>query len=73
MEVIVQLFICFICITMGSDKQIRKLNITLDLTIPGAPKLVWTRKLSVGSEIEAPENDFDERRSLSHVSVNSDQ
>ncbi len=53
-DTIVQLFICLLCLTMGSDKKLRKFIMTVDVTIPGAPKLIWTRKLSVVSEIVAP-------------------
>ncbi len=54
MEVIVQLFICLLCLTVGSDKQLRKFILTLDVTIPGAPKMIWTRKMSVQLELDAP-------------------
>ena len=33
MEVILQLFICFICITMGSDECLRKYKLTLDVNM----------------------------------------
>ncbi len=64
MDVIVQLFICLLCLTMGSDKQLRKFILTLDVTIPGAPKLIWTPRMSVQSEIEAPESNNHESQIL---------
>ena len=72
MDVIVQLAICFICLTMGSDKQLRKFVMTLDVTIPGAPRLIWTRKESVISETIAFDSENQESRQLSHGSINSE-
>ncbi len=72
MELTVQLFICLLCLTMGSDKQLRKFILTLDVTIPGAPKLIWTRKMSVKSEIVAPASDDHGSQILSHSSLNSE-
>lgn len=39
-DVFVQLAICYICITMGSSVQLRKLKLTLDFT-SGDPKFVF--------------------------------
>ena len=41
-DVIVQLMICFICVTMGSHINLRKFKITLDIT-SGAPKVIFKR------------------------------
>jgi hypothetical protein len=41
-EVLVQLAICFICLTMGSHEFLRKFKLTLDLS-NGAPKVVFSR------------------------------
>ena len=57
---------------MGTDEQLSKFNMTLDVTIPGVPKLIWTRKNSVVSEIiVVTESSFNESHS-SFSSVSSD-
>lgn len=40
-DVIVQLAICFICLTMGSSEKLRRFKMTLEFT-SGAPKLVFS-------------------------------
>ncbi len=52
-DLIVQLMICYICLTMGSHVYIRNTRITLDLTT-GVPKVVFSciRESVRGSEIE---------------------
>ncbi len=39
-DLIVQLLICYICLTMGSQPQLRKFQLTLDVT-SGVPKVVF--------------------------------
>jgi hypothetical protein len=41
-DLIVQLVICYICLTMGSNVQLCKFQMTLDLT-SGVPKVVFSR------------------------------
>ena len=41
-DVIVQLAICYICLTMGSHANLRKFQLTLDLT-KGVPTVVFSR------------------------------
>ncbi len=42
-DVIVQLLICFICVTVGSDVRLRKFKMTLDMTT-GVPTVKFCLK-----------------------------
>ncbi len=42
-DVIVELMICYICVTMGSDERLRKFKMTLDMT-SGVPKFRFCLK-----------------------------
>ncbi len=42
-DLVVQLMICYICLTMGSHEQLCKFQLTLDLTT-GEPKVVFKRR-----------------------------
>jgi hypothetical protein len=55
-DLIVQLMICYICLTMGSHIHLRNFQMTLDLTT-GVPKVVFSyiRESIFDSEIEAGE------------------
>jgi hypothetical protein len=56
----------------GFRQAIEKVYLTLDVTIPGAPKLIWTLRMIVQSELDAPESDQDESQILRHSSVDSE-
>jgi hypothetical protein len=43
-DILVQIAICFICLTMGSSEKIRKFKMTLDLTNPKAPNVIFIHK-----------------------------
>jgi hypothetical protein len=57
LEVILQLFICFICITMGSDEYLRKYKLTLYVIMQGMPILIYKRKDSYVSSFVTSERD----------------
>ena len=63
-EVIVQLMICFICLTMGSHEHLRKFKMTLDFS-RGAPRIVFNRISVTESPIEVYETIGDESRQSS--------
>jgi hypothetical protein len=56
-DLIVQLMICYICLTMGFHIYLRKFQMTLDLTT-GVPKVMLTRikESMVVSELEIEES-----------------
>ncbi len=57
-DVIVQLMICYICLTMGSHVHLRKLQMTLDLTT-GVPKIVFSRTRVSIRDCEVVDEDAD--------------
>ena len=52
-DVILQLMICFVCLTMGSHEHLRKFIMTVDLSL-GFPKIVLTRIQSKSLRISMP-------------------
>ena len=52
-DVILQLMICFVCLTMGSHEHLRKFIMTVDLSL-GVPKIVLTRIQSKSLRISMP-------------------
>ncbi len=67
LDVIVQLMICFICVTIGSDERLRKIKMTLDMT-SGVPKVRFCLNESF-TEIKIEEKDED-GFSESTISIN---
>ncbi len=59
-NVIGQIMICYICVTMGSDVRLRKFKMTLDMTT-GVPKVRFCLKQSV-VETEFEENNEEDIR-----------
>jgi hypothetical protein len=68
-DVTVQLMICLICMTMGSDERLRKFKMTLDLS-SGAPKVIFFLINSI-DEVESEDICLDESRN-STTSANSE-
>jgi hypothetical protein len=71
-DMIVQLVICYICLTMGSSVQLRKFKMTLDVSHPGAPKVIFTLKESLSDFELIEESIGDISRSSSVTSENSE-
>ena len=71
-DMIVQLVICYICLTMGSSVQLRKFKMTLDVSHPGAPKVIFTLKESISDFELIEESIGDISRSSSVTSENSE-
>ena len=71
-DVIVQLMICYICLTMGSNEHLRKFQMTLDMST-GVPKFVFSciRERDQKNEVEVKET-FDDEIRFTTTSVNSE-
>ncbi len=72
-DLIVQLMICYICLSMGSHVNLREFKMTLDLTT-GTPKVMLTRIIEsvVISETEIYETIGEKSRSSFESSKNSE-
>ncbi len=72
-DFIVQLMICYICLSMGSHVHLREFKMTLDLS-KGVPKVMLTRNIEsvVISESEIEETIGEKSRSSSESSKYSE-